>query len=88
MKLSKSGQKAINITQACVYLLYKAKKLFLCPSICLHFFWLSESLLSVHGLTSNLLETKYLSPGMTKFIFRSFKLPSNQHRRAIKITHF
>ena len=42
----------------------------------------------MQGLTSNLYKTKCLSSGITKFIFKSLKLPSNGHRRATKTTRF
>ena len=68
-----------------IYLLYKAEKPSVCPSVV---FWSRGSPPWMQGLTSNLHETKRLSSGIMKFIFKSLKLPSNGHRRAIKTTRF
>ena len=68
------------------YLLYKAEKLSLRPSV--RTFWSSGAQPSVLGSTSNLLEMKRLSSGMMKFIFKSFRSLSFRHRRAIKTTRF
>ena len=42
----------------------------------------------MQGLKSNLHETKCLSSGIMKFIFKRLKSPNNGHRRAIKTTRF